>query len=107
VNPVSIPLRVRRYDLGSATYQALLRDYLRGRLKLDFAKADDRVLADAVIRAADNRFAYVSFLADRRETGQVAAKEIGDAANRPRQSSDLAFPRLWRDMARRGVHRVG
>lgn len=79
-SPESAAVCVRRYDLGSAPYQALLRDYLRGRLSLDFTKAEDAALADAVIRAADNRFAYVSFLADRRETGQVSAKEIGTLA---------------------------
>jgi tetratricopeptide (TPR) repeat protein len=80
VVPVSALLRVRRYDLGSAPYQTLLRDYLCGRLSLDLAKAEDVALADAIIRAADSRFAYVSFLADRREVGQVLAENIAALA---------------------------
>jgi hypothetical protein len=69
-------LRVRRYELGSAPYQALLRDYLCGRLSLDLAKVEDVALSDAIIRAADSRFAFVSFLADRREVGQVSVRNI-------------------------------
>jgi hypothetical protein len=73
-------LRVRRYDLGSAPYQALLRDYLCGRLSLNLANAEDVALSDAIVRAADSRFAYVSFLADRREVGQVSAENIAALA---------------------------
>jgi hypothetical protein len=67
----TVPLHVRRYDLGSAPYQALLRDYLCGRLSLDRANAENVALSDAIIRAADSRFAFVSFLADRREVPPV------------------------------------
>jgi len=76
----ALPLHVRRYDLGSAPYQALLRDYLCGRLSLDRANAEDVALSDAIIRAADSRFAYVSFLADRREVGQASVKNISALA---------------------------
>jgi hypothetical protein len=61
-------LRVRRYDLGSAPYAA--GDYLCRRLSLDLAKADHVALSDTIVRAADNRFAYVSFLADRGRSGE-------------------------------------
>ncbi len=76
----AVPLHVRRYDLGSAPYQALLRDYLCGQLSLDRANAEDIALSDAIIRAADDRFAYVSFLADRREVGQASTKNISALA---------------------------
>jgi tetratricopeptide (TPR) repeat protein len=76
----SAALRVRRYDLGSVPYQALLHDYLRGRLSLDYTKAVDMAAADDIIRAADGRFAYVSFLADRRETGEVSAQQVAALA---------------------------
>ncbi|MEY9704294.1 hypothetical protein [Bradyrhizobium diazoefficiens] len=76
----AVPLRVRRYDLGSAPYQALLRDYLCGRLSLDRTNVEDAALSDAIIRAADSRFAYVSFLADRREVGQASVKNISALA---------------------------
>jgi hypothetical protein len=82
-------LRVRRYELGSAPYQALLRDYLCGRLSLDLAKAEDVALADAIIRTADSRFAYVSFLADRREVGQASTKNISALA------AGSGLYRLW------------
>ncbi|MFK4623509.1 tetratricopeptide (TPR) repeat protein [Bradyrhizobium diazoefficiens] len=72
--------RVRLYDLGSAPYQALLRDYLCGRLSLDPTNAEDVALSDAIIRAADSRFAYASFLADRREVGQASVKNISALA---------------------------
>ena len=75
-DPDQAALRVRRYDLGSPPYQTLLRDYLCGRLSLDLANAQDIALSDAIVRAADSRFAYVSFLADRREVGQVSAGNI-------------------------------
>jgi tetratricopeptide (TPR) repeat protein len=71
----SDPIRVCRYDLESAPYQQLLRDYLAQRLKLDLANTAKAQLADAIICAADNRFAYVSFLSDRWEIG--AASEVG------------------------------
>jgi tetratricopeptide (TPR) repeat protein len=61
------PLRVRRHDQGSAPYQAFLREYLRERLRLDPERPEDRRLAEDIIRAADARFAYVSFLAERLE----------------------------------------
>jgi hypothetical protein len=79
--PQPPPLRVRRYELASRPYQDLLRDYLRHRLSLDPKKPDHAKLADDIIRAADDRFAYVSFLADRAESGQLAAGEIGQGAN--------------------------
>lgn len=79
-----LPVRARRVDLGSEPYQALLAEYLRGRIKLDLAKAGDAELVAAIIAAAADRFAYVSFLADRYEGGQVtrealARGEIGAA----------------------------
>lgn len=74
------PVRVCRYELGSQPYQQLLRDYLARRLKLDLAKPREAQRADAIIRVADNRFAYVSFLADRDENSQLAAGEIGAGA---------------------------
>jgi hypothetical protein len=55
----------------------LLRDYLAWRLSLNLAKAEQAAVADTIIGAANSRFAYVSFLADQRETGQIAASEIG------------------------------
>jgi hypothetical protein len=50
-------------------------------LGLDPGRAADERLADAIIRAADGRFAYVSFLADRieqRPGGDVAALGAGE-----------------------------
>jgi tetratricopeptide (TPR) repeat protein len=73
----SAPLRVRRYGLESEPYRKLLRDYLAARLSLDLTKPKDAELADAIIRAADARFAYVSFLADRCESGKIAASDFG------------------------------
>jgi hypothetical protein len=75
--PESAPLRIRRYELGSPQYQQLLREYLARRLHLDLGKPEAEQLADAIIRVAANRFAYVSFLADRHERGQIATGEIG------------------------------
>jgi hypothetical protein len=69
-----VPLRVRRYNQASAPYQALLREYLRGRLALDPDGPEDRPLVEDIITAADGRFAYVSFLADRME--QVSPSEL-------------------------------
>ena len=76
----SAPVRIRSYALGSEPYQQLLRDYLAGRLKLKLTEPDDAQLADAIIRAADSRFAYVSFLADRHENGQLPTGDIGAGA---------------------------
>src|SRR5262249_51373055 len=73
-------LRVRRYQLGSEPYQKLLRDYLARRLSLDLAKPEQAQLTNGINHTADNRLAYVSFLADRQETGQVAAGDIGTGA---------------------------
>jgi tetratricopeptide (TPR) repeat protein len=78
-------LRVRRYEAGSAPYQALLRQYLRGRLGLDPERPEDRRLAADIIRAADGRFAYVSFLADRLEQlppGDLAGLGAGEGLYR-------------------------
>jgi hypothetical protein len=86
--PESAPLRIRRYELGSEPYQHLLRDYLASRLKLNLAKPEGAQLADAIIRAADDRFAYVSFLADRHESGQLPTGEIGTGTGR-------GLYRLW------------
>ena len=76
----SAPLRVRRYGLESEPYRKLLRDYLASRLSLDVAKPEDAELTEAIIRAADGRFAYVSFLADRCESGRIATSDFGAGA---------------------------
>jgi tetratricopeptide (TPR) repeat protein len=68
-------VRVRRHERGWGPYQALLREYLCQRLSLDPAKANDAKLIAEIIAAADSRFAYVTFLADRVE--QVSAEDIG------------------------------
>jgi tetratricopeptide (TPR) repeat protein len=79
------PLRVRRHDQASAPYQALLREYLRGRLALDPERPEDRRLAEDIIRAADGRFAYVSFFADGLEQsppGDLAGLGAGEGLYR-------------------------
>jgi len=79
------PLRVRRHDQASAPYQALLREYLHGRLALDPHRPEDRWLADDIIEAADGRFAYVLFLGDRLEQlppGDLAGLGAGEGLYR-------------------------
>jgi hypothetical protein len=78
------PLRVRRHGRASPRYQALLRKYLRGRLALDVGRPEDRQLVEDIIRAADGRFAYVSFLADRLEL-QAAPWSSGAVETKLRQ----------------------
>jgi len=79
------PLRVRRHDQASAPHQTLLREYLRGRLRLDPERPQDWRLAEDIIGAADGRFAYVSFLADRLEQlppGDLAGLGAGEGLYR-------------------------
>jgi hypothetical protein len=82
---IDLPLRVRRHGQASAPYQALLREYLRGRLALDPERPEDRRLANDIIKAADGRFAYVSFLAGRLEQappGDLAGLGAGEGLYR-------------------------
>jgi hypothetical protein len=92
--PDPMPLRVRRYEAGSAPYQALLRQYLPGRLGL--GPAEDERLGDAIIRAADEHFADVSFLADRIYVALPARDRLGDFATHgrhPREFRSLRYAR--------------
>jgi tetratricopeptide (TPR) repeat protein len=98
------PLRVRRHDQASAPYRALLREYLRGRLALDPERPEDRRLAEDIIRAADGRFAYVSFLADRLEQlppGSLAGLGAGEGLYRRWLAGlDLEYSRKQADAMR-------
>jgi hypothetical protein len=98
------PLRVRRHGQASAPYQALLREYLRGRLALDPERPEDRRLADDIITAADGRFAYVSFLADRLEQsppGDLAGLGAGEGLYRRWLAGlDLEYGRKQADAMR-------
>jgi hypothetical protein len=98
------PLRVRRHDQASAPYQALLREYLRARLRLDPERQEDRRLAEGIIRAADGRFAYVSFLADRLEqlpAGDLAGLGAGERLYRRWLAGlDLEYGRKQADAMR-------
>jgi tetratricopeptide (TPR) repeat protein len=98
------PLRVRRHDQASAPYQALLREYLRGRLRLDSERPEHQRLAEDIIKAADGRFAYVSFLADRLEqlpSGDLARLGAGEGLYRRWLAGlDLEYGRKQADAMR-------
>jgi tetratricopeptide (TPR) repeat protein len=74
-------LGVFDYDLAAEAYRKQLLDYLGARLGADYGPEGDR--GDLVIAAADRRFAYVSFLADRIEAGRVDTAMLDALAGDP------------------------
>ncbi len=74
--------RVRPVHLDSIAYQDMLQGYMIQRLKLSPEQnPEDQGLIQAILDAADNRFAYVAFLTERCGRGKESRESLRQAGS--------------------------
>lgn len=91
-----MPAAVRRFDLASAAYLATLDAYIHGRLPP--GPRDDAALRAAIVAAADRRFAYVAFLAERCAQGKADRDSLLAAVAREGDAGQALYRRWLRDL---------